>query len=117
MVWQSGRIEFFTFFKLFLPSVATYLVPALIMSIAVPRQYPDPIRDKLTMRRGAKRTIALGLLSIGLAVSYEQVLGIPPFMGMMTGLSLLMFLTYYLRRTRRPDEPDCNIFQHVRAVE
>ena len=36
MVWQSGRVEFLEFFALFLPSVATFVVPAFIMTYFVP---------------------------------------------------------------------------------
>ncbi len=117
MVWQSGRVEFIEFLALFIPSVATYVVPALIMSFAVPTEQPTGVRERVTMHRGARRGIGLGLLTITLAVSFEQFLGIPPFMGMMTGLSLLMFLAYYLRRTQREGEPDYNIFRNVQAVE
>lgn len=117
MVWQSGRIEFFEFLVLFVPSVVTYLVPAVIMSFAVPTERPPKTDDHVTLRRGAKRAIFLGLTTIAMAVSFEQYLGLPPFMGMMTGLSLLMFLAYFLRRTRREDEPEYNIFSAVRAVE
>jgi Na+/H+ antiporter NhaD/arsenite permease-like protein len=117
MVWQSGQIEFFEFFALFLPAVATYLVPATVMSFAVPAEQPTAPDEHVAMKRGAKRAIFLGLLTITMAVSFEQFLGIPPFMGMMAGLSLLMFLAYYLRSTRREGEPEYNIFKAVRAVE
>ena len=117
MVWQAGRAEFFEFFALFLPSAATYLVPAVIMSFAVPAQQPDALTEEIRMHRGAKRAIFLGLFTITLAVSFEQVLGLPPFMGMMTGLSLLMFLAYYLRRTRTEGELEYEIFSAVKSVE
>jgi Na+/H+ antiporter NhaD/arsenite permease-like protein len=117
MVWQSGRVEFFAFFALFIPSVVTYAVPAVVMSFAVPAERPSSPEEHVTMRRGAKRGIFLGLLTIAIAVSFEQFLGLPPFMGMMTGLALLMFLAYYLRRTRREGEPEYDIFHAVQAVE
>jgi len=117
MVWQSGRVEFFEFFALFLPSVATYLVPAIIMSLYVPAGAPLPMKEHIRMVRGAKRAIALGILTIAMAVSFEQFLGLPPFMGMMTGLSLLMFHAYFLRITRKEGEPEYEIFNAIRAVE
>ena len=39
------------------------------------------------------------LLTIATAVSFKQVLHLPPFMGMMVGLSLLMLYGYYLKVT------------------
>jgi Na+/H+ antiporter NhaD/arsenite permease-like protein len=117
MVWQSGRVEFVDFFVLFVPSVVTFVIPAVVMSFAVPAERPASLEERIVTRRGAKRGIVLGLVTISMAVSFEYYLGIPPFMGMMTGLSLLMFLAYYLRLTRSHDEPDYNIFENVKAVE
>jgi len=117
MVWQSGRVEFFEFFVLFLPSVAAFLVPAIIMSFFVPAGEPPPLTEQVKMVRGARRAIALGILTIAMAVSFEQILGLPPFMGMMTGLSFLMFLSYYMRMTRREGEPEYDVFKSIKAVE
>jgi Na+/H+ antiporter NhaD/arsenite permease-like protein len=117
MVWQAGRVEFVEFFALFLPAVATFAVPAVAMSFTVPAERPPALEEHVSMRRGAKRGISLGLLTIAMAVSFEQFLGLPPFMGMMTGLALLMFLAHYLRRTQRDAEPEYDIFRAVRAVE
>ena len=117
MVWQSGRLQFFEFFALFIPSVATFLVPAVAMSLVLPAGAPPKLDEEVLMRRGARRAIALGLLTITMAVSFEQFLGLPPFIGMMTGLSLLMFLAYYLRRTRQEGEPEYDIFRAIKLVE
>ena len=117
MVWQSGRLQFFEFFALFIPSVVTFLVPAVVMSFMLPAGAPPKLDEEVRMRRGARRAIALGLLTITMAVSFEQFLGLPPFIGMMTGLSLLMFLAYYLRRTRREGELEYDIFRAIKLVE
>ena len=117
MVWQSGRVEFFEFFSLFLPSVATFLVPAIIMSFYVSAGTPEPLSEEVRITRGGKRAAALGILTIAMAVSFEQAFGLPPFMGMMTGLSLLMFHAYFLRRTRRDHDPEYDFFNAVRVVD
>jgi Na+/H+ antiporter NhaD/arsenite permease-like protein len=117
MVWQSGHVEFFEFFALFIPSVATYLVPAVIMSFFVPKGQPSASDERVVLMRGARRAIGLFILTIALAVSFEQFLGLPPFMGMMTGLSLLMLLAYYLRRTRKEGELEYEIFNAIKLVE
>jgi Na+/H+ antiporter NhaD/arsenite permease-like protein len=117
MMWQSGKVEFTQFFALFVPAFVTYLVPAAIMSFFVPKDAPIPLEEHMHMARGAKRTIFLGIMSITMAVLFEELLGLPPFMGMMMGMSLLMFLTYYLRRTRVDGEPAYDIFEAVRSAE
>jgi Na+/H+ antiporter NhaD/arsenite permease-like protein len=117
MVWQSGRVEFIQFFSLFVPALMTYLVPSVVMSFFIPEGKPAPLEERTSMERGAKRTIFLGILTITMAVSFEQFLGLPPFMGMMIGMSLLMFLTYYLRRSRADNELNYDIFEAIRTAE
>ncbi len=45
MVWQAGHVSFLEFMDLFLPSLANYLVPALVMSLFVPHQTPSSIQE------------------------------------------------------------------------
>ena len=51
------------------------------------------------MLRGAKRIIGLFILTIATAVSFHNLLGLPPVVGMLTGLSYVKFLGFYLKKT------------------
>lgn len=106
MVWQAGKIPFFDFLALFIPSVVCFLVPAVIMSWFVPQTYPDSIGQSAHMKRGGRATIFMGLGTIALAVTFEQILHLPAFLGMMTGLSFLMMYMWYLRRKDPTDQFD-----------
>ncbi|MDJ0945675.1 MAG: sodium:proton antiporter NhaD [Kiloniellales bacterium] len=117
MVWVSGRVEFFEFFELFIPSLVNYLVPAVIMSLFLPKGQPEKLEAAVRLKRGARFATLLFVITIAMAISFEQVLHLPAFMGMMTGLSLLMFFAYFHRRTRAPDEEEFDIFHHVAAAE
>jgi len=117
MVWQSGHLEFFDFFTLFIPSVVTFLVPAIVMSFFIPAGAPPTLKEDIRMVRGARRATALGIITILMAVSFEQFLGLPPFMGMMTGLSFLMFLSYFCNKTRKEGDPEYNVFNAIQMVE
>ena len=100
MVWQSGMLDFHTFFALVAPSVANYIVPASIMSFFVSRGIPtNDDSAAVTMKRGAKGVIFLFVCTIATAVSFYNFLHLPPFMGMMTGLAYLKIFGYYLKRT------------------
>ncbi len=100
MVWQKGLVEFTTFFALFLPSVVNFLLPAAIMHFGVPDITPAPHRQTgFVMQRGAKRVIALFLLTIATAVGFHHFLHLPPVIGMLTGLGYLQFFGYYLKKT------------------
>ena len=100
MVWQKGMVDFWGFFVLFIPSVVNFVVPAAIMNFAIPNEKPAPSNEVISMKRGAKRIIALFLMTIVTAVSFHNFLGLPPVIGMLTGLSYLQFLGYYLKKTR-----------------
>lgn len=99
MVWQADKVDFFVFFNLFLPSVVNFLVPAMLMTLAIPDERPEPVITQFRLRKGALGMTLLFLITISLAVTFEQVFHLPAFLGMITGLSLLMFYTYYLKLT------------------
>ena len=97
MVWQAGKVQFLEFLDLFLPSVVNFIVPALVMSFFVPKGKPASISEEVITKRGAKRVMALFLLTIVTAVCGHQFLGLPPVFGMMVGLGYLQFFGYFLR--------------------
>jgi Na+/H+ antiporter NhaD/arsenite permease-like protein len=115
MVWQRGIIDFGTFFALFLPSVANYLVPAVIMSLAVSKDLPSNSGsdDALKMKRGARRIMFLFVCTIMTAVSFHNFLHLPPFLGMMTGLAGLKFFGYYLRITHDASTFDRKLYGEI----
>lgn len=121
MVWQAGKAEFFDFFELFIPSIVNFVVPAACMHFAIPDELPEfPEEEVVRMKPGALVICGLFALTIVIAVSFKQFLHLPPFLGMMVGLSILMFYGYRLKLAFQAGEnnPDkFDIFAHVRDVE
>jgi len=120
MVWQSGHADFFDFFALFLPAVANFLVPAVIMQFAIPDAQPRSRSETVKLKRGAFFICGLFAATIATAVCFEQFLHLPPFLGMMTGLSYLFFYSFYIRMTSATDQDDFghfNIFNKVAQAE
>ncbi len=105
MVWQKGIIEFWSFFALFIPAVVNFVVPAAIMHFAVPDEKPDASGETVEMLRGAKRIIVLFLLTIATAVCFHNFLGLPPVIGMLTGLGYLQFMGFFLKKTHSKHLP------------
>jgi len=103
MVWQEGMVEFSGFFALFIPSLVNFVLPAAIMHFAVPNEHPTAEIEQVLMLRGAKRIIILFLLTITTAVSFHNFLGLPPVIGMLTGLGYLKFFGFYLKKTVAKD--------------
>lgn len=130
MVWTSGKVATMEFSYLILPSIVNWIIPASIIYFAVPDEHPEPDKEEVEFKPGAKVIIGLGIFTIATAVSFHQFLHLPPFLGMMFGLGLLMMMGWYLKRwgehkhlvkmgipDERRDRPRFNIFSKVEGVE
>lgn len=103
-VWQSGIVEFAEFLTLFLPCLVNFLVPALVMHCFVPREIPAPSRHRAELRRGSGGIAALFALTLVITVCSDVFLKLPPAAGMMAGLALLQFFSFYLARTAKEQD-------------
>lgn len=120
MVWTAGKVDTLSFLYLMLPSIVNWLIPALIMFPFLPKGRPEGSGEAVHMKPGAKRVIFLGFATIATAVSFHQFLHLPPFLGMMTGLGLLMFMGYFIKITEKRNgltEKQFNIFRKIETVE
>ncbi|MEE9421741.1 MAG: sodium:proton antiporter NhaD [Gammaproteobacteria bacterium] len=106
MVWQKGILPFEQFFVLFIPSVVNWIIPAVILSLTVPKSKPEAVTEKAELKHGAWVVVGLFILTIAMAVSAHNFLHLPPVLGMMTGLGFLKLFGYYLkRRSHLPAAP------------
>ena len=97
MVWQAGIVQFDEFLVLFFPSLVNWLVTGTIMSFAIPNEKPEQIKDEAIVGFGGWFVVGLFIFTIIMAVSFHNFLHLPPVLGMMTGLGLLMLFSYYLQ--------------------
>ena len=106
MVWQSGVIEFSVFFKLIIPAVVNFVIPAAIMHwfIDVDKPAGTPDEDQVIIKRGGLVIVSLFLLTIITAISFHNFLHLPPVIGMMTGLAYLKIFGFYLSKTHRHED-------------
>lgn len=102
-VWQHGMLGFTQFFKLFLPCLVNFLLPASVMHFALPTNQPPADNQKIQLPPGAISVIVLFGITIGLAVTFDMALGMPAAAGMMAGLSLLQFFYFYLHKSNKSD--------------
>jgi NhaD family Na+/H+ antiporter len=120
MVWQKGKLSFFEFFALFVPSFINWLVPALIMNFAIPKLTPPPVEERVKLKPGAIGVIMLFVLTIATAVSFKNFLSLQPALGMMLGLGYLQVWSYFLQQKgKRADNTDMvlNSFKQIERVE
>ncbi len=103
MVWQAGKVDFFTFFHLFIPSLINFLIPAAIMSFFIKnkasvKDEEDKFLETLTYKEGAFPIMFLFLATIASAVLGHVLIHMPPVLGMMMGLAYLKIYGFYLRK-------------------
>ena len=102
MVWQAGKVEFTEFFALFLPSLVNWLVPAILLSMAIGGGQPEAVAERPRLEPAALIVLGLFLGTIALTVSIHSALDLPPAVGMMAGLAALKAYSYvYNSRHRR----------------
>jgi PAS domain S-box-containing protein len=98
MVWQKGQVEFHEFFRIFLPSLVNWTIPAVIMSLSIGKARPKSFDEKVVLKYGALMIIGLFLSTIATAVSFHNFLHLPPAAGMMLGLGFLGIYSYHIKR-------------------
>ena len=98
-VWQNKILKFAEFFALALPCLVNFLVPAIIMHFFVPKDTPAASSRAINLRRGSKRILFLFAVTLIITVWGNVYLELPPAAGMMAGLALLQFFSFYLTKT------------------
>ena len=98
MVWQKGRVEFTQFFMIVVPSIVNWLVPAVLMSLALDKTTPTAVDERISMKYGATVMIGLFIVTIATAVSFHNFLHLPPAAGMMLGLGYLGAYSFFLQK-------------------
>lgn len=101
MIWSMGKVEAHEFLAIFIPSLLSFIVPATVMSMKVPKTKPRPIDKPVKMRKGAHWLIALALTTIITTLVFHTFFHLPPMVGMMTGLGYLNFFSYYVQRKEK----------------
>jgi Na+/H+ antiporter NhaD/arsenite permease-like protein len=116
MIWQSGKLGFTAFFVLFFPAVVNWLIPAGLMSLALPRGKPETVKNVQVVKKGTLGVVVLFATTIIAAVFFQTALGLPAALGMVLGLALLQFWSYFLN-TKRNDDIALNSFKAIERLE
>ena len=95
-VWQQNMLHFTGFFALTIPCIVNFLVPASIMHFAVVKLCPTFPKEKPVLKRGSKRIIFIFIVSFSITILSNVFLDMPAIAGMMFGLAMLQFFSYYL---------------------
>lgn len=94
MLWIGGQVSTLTIMRdLFLPSFACLLVALLILSIPMKGIYQprDPHNEEIEPM--GKFVFFLGVAALVFVPFFKVITGLPPFMGMLLGLSVMWLIT------------------------
>jgi NhaD family Na+/H+ antiporter len=99
MLWIGGQISASSIvMKLFIPSLIALIIPLIAVSFQLNGNVERPLAKKesgvLSAKRSQQKLIFfLGILALLLVPVFKTYTHLPPFMGMMLGLSLLWIVT------------------------
>jgi len=117
MAWTAGKGEFIDFLYLFPPAFAGWFLTAFLLSLFVPKGEPhfDALTtSKVSIKKGGKVVIALGIFTIFIAVIGHIFFHFPAMWGMMFGLSLLQIYSFYHKIKHKEH---FNVFVNMAKVE
>ena len=118
MVWMAGKSPFIDFFALFPPSFIGWWVTAFFLSKYVPNVTPNFDTSNMKVEKiydGGKMIIFLGALTIACAVVLHILFHFPAMWGMVFGISLLGFYTYFFNKSR--GKKDISLFEYMQKIE
>jgi len=116
MAWAAGKGAFTDFLFLFPSSFLGWGVTAFLLSRFIPDASPKKVEgsEPVTIHKGGKVIIFLGVFTIASAVLGKQIMHLPPMWGMLFGLSLLQLYAYTLKKYH---DHDINIYKSVAQIE
>jgi len=119
MVWQKGILDFTTFFKLFIPAILNFVIPAAIMHFYLPKGSPAALPEEANanIRHGGVIIVLLFLATIGTSIFFHQFLHLPPAIGMLMGLGYLKMFGYYLGIKFRREESSFDIIPASKSTD
>ena len=118
MVWQKGILNFYDFFKIFIPSFVSFFLPAYILSLFISNKKPNLNKKNVKMHQGCKRIISLFIMTILTSIYLHYSLHLPPMFGMMFGFSYLQIFSYYMKKnTPKKNKNTVDIFLIAQHIE
>ncbi len=107
MLWIGGQISAMNIMKkLFLPSLVSMIVPMLLIATMVKGKFEKNSIIKETKITKSEKNIVfcLGIFALIFVPIFKSITHLPPFMGILIGLSILWIITEFLHRKKENDE-------------
>jgi Na+/H+ antiporter NhaD/arsenite permease-like protein len=112
MLWIGGQITTVNIMmKLFLPSLMCLAVPLLFLSLTIKGKIDSPMiaMDKLhpkTSNFEQRLILGMGVGALIFVPVFKTITHLPPFLGMLFGLSVLWIVTEIIHKNKNEEEKD-----------
>lgn len=96
MLWINGQLSSSrVMMALFLPSLISILIPLIIYTPRYKGRYPAEVLEQIHVKTepGARLVFYLGIGTLIFVPIFKAVTGLPPFMGILFGLTVLWLVT------------------------
>ena len=107
MLWIGGQITTRAIIvKLFVPSLVSMLIPLLLISLKIKGNFTSTSEIKEESFISNKEKKAVFFIGIGALISvpiFKSITLLPPFMGILIGLSVLWIVTEFLNKNKTPE--------------
>jgi len=104
MLWIGGQITTVNIMqKLFFPSLVSMIIPLLLISLMIKGNFKkiDHTNQESNILNFEKRTVFfIGIAALIFVPIFKAITHLPPFMGMLIGLSVLWIVTELLNKDR-----------------
>ena len=121
MLWIGGQITTWNIMvHLILPSLICIIVPLVFLSFKIKGSIENPVdsepQEQSTISRFEQNLIlALGIGVLVFVPIFKTITGLPPFMGILFGVGILLLVTEIMHMKKHPSEKDA--FSVVSALQ
>lgn len=124
MLWIGGQITSGNLIlHLFVPSLVCLIVPLVILSFSMKGKVtkPDVVENTQTEKTTyfeRKIVLALGIGALVFVPFFKTITHLPPFMGMLFGLSILWIVTEFIHKNKNDADKDAySVIQALRKAD
>ncbi len=121
MLWIGGQISAWpTISTIFIPALMVMLVPALVLSFRLKGKFPTVVEEVDFKTPPFQRNLIFGM-GIGLLLFvpvFKSITHLPPYMGMLFGLSVLWITTELLHwKKAHPEKSEYSVIRALRQID
>ncbi|NLA24041.1 MAG: sodium:proton antiporter [Bacteroidales bacterium] len=125
MLWIGGQVTTIAIItRVILPSLVAMIAPLIIVSFMMkgnvtrPEAHEDDTAGILTTRSEQLKVLIIGVLALLFVPVFKTITDLPPYMGMLFGLSILWIFTEIMHRGKREEiKKQLSVFNIIRRID